>query len=73
MYKGLYEFKQKDIEFFEDQLDKLKSVCYVLYKKIDEKEKLADERIAVEKQRNPSKNRITLIEDKREADEETLK
>ena len=39
MYKGLYEFQQKDMEFFEDQLDKLKSVCYGLYKKIDEKEK----------------------------------
>ena len=61
------------MEFFEDQLDKLKSVCYGLYKKIDEKEKQADEKIAAEKRSNPEKNKITFIEDQSETDEETLK
>ena len=61
------------MEFFEDQLDKLKSVCYGLYKKIDEKEKQADEKIAEDKRSNPEKYRVIFVEDRRNTDEETLK
>lgn len=53
VFKGLYEFRHTDIEFFEDQIEKIKSVCYAMYKKIDEKEKQADEKIAEEKKKKP--------------------
>ena len=45
MSKGLYEFRAKDLQFFEDQIEKLKSVCYAMYMRIDEKERQADSKV----------------------------
>ena len=72
-FKGLYEFKQVDMEFFEVQLGMLKSACYAMYMKIGEKEKQVDEKIAEEKSSDPEKNKIALLQDQREDDEELLK
>ena len=61
------------MEFFEVQLGMLKAACYAMYGKIGEKEKQVDEKIAEEKSSDPEKNKIALIQDQREDDEELLK
>ena len=44
IYRGLYEFSQNELNFFDEELFQLQSSCHRLFNKVDEKEKLADEK-----------------------------
>ena len=52
VYRGLYEFSQKELNFFEEELYQLQSSCHRLFAKVDEKEKLADEKQHEAKKQN---------------------
>ena len=44
IYRGLYEFSQGELNFFDEELFQLQSSCHRLFNKVDEKEKLADDK-----------------------------